>query len=135
MRLINYNPQVSSFDRVATLHDLLTANSFGAQRGPALDVHEDAERITVRLEAPGLKKENFEISLHGGELTVAGERKAEVREGEVLRNERFHGRFSRTVSLATPVKSDEVSATYEDGVLSVVLPKSEEAKPRKIVVG
>lgn len=140
MRLINYNPAVTSFDRALSLSDLFgpvfPANGFGyANRFPALDIHENDENITVSLEVPGLRKEDFEISLNDGELTISGERKAEVREGETLRNERVYGRFSRTVRLNTPVKADAVSAVYTDGVLVVTLPKSEEAKPRKITVG
>ncbi len=138
MRLINYHPHLHTDSRVSSLHDLLQA-AFPAQDGagsaPLLDIHEDADRITVSLEAAGLKKEDFEISLDDGDLTIAGERKAETREGEVLRSERFFGRFCRTVRLATPVQPDAVSAVYADGVLTVVLPKAEEAKPRKIVVG
>jgi len=141
MRLINYNPAVTSFDRALSLRDLFDtafpANGFAAaSRFPALDIHESGENITVSLEVPGLKKEDFEISLDDGQLTVSGERKVEVREGETtLRSERAQGRFSRTVRLNTPVKADAVSATYTDGVLVVTLPKSEEAKPRKIAIG
>jgi len=132
---------VTSFDRAVSLHDLLESaflsngsSVFDSRRGPALDVHEDTENVTISLDVPGLKKEDFEISLHDGELTISGERKAESREGETLRNERFYGRFSRTVSLASPVKADGVAASYTDGILKVTLPKSEEAKPRRIAV-
>jgi len=138
MRLISYNPRFTSFDRTASLQELLNSafapNGGGFRHSPPLDVHEDSERVTVSIEAPGLKKEDFEISLHDGALTVSGERKSEVREGETLRSERFHGRFSRTVALPAPVRSDAVTAVYADGILTVTLPKSEEAKPRKITV-
>ena len=142
MRLISYNPSVNSFDRVATWPELLESafavrNSrlSSAPRGLAVDVHEDAERITVSVEAAGFQREDFELSLHDGELTIAGERKPEARDGETLRRERAYGRFSRTLVLPAAVQADAVSATYEAGILTVVLPKSEEAKPRKIAVG
>ncbi len=147
MRLIRYQPQPSpwtSFDRLSSLRDLLDSAfqlagptpQGGRGWTPALDIHEDADHVTVRLEAAGLKKEDFDISLHDDNLTVSGERKAEVepREGESFRSERFFGQFSRTVTLPAPVKADGVTATYADGVLTITLPKAEEAKPRKIEV-
>jgi HSP20 family protein len=147
MRLINYRPQVSpwaSFDRLSSLRELLDSafqlagSGDVAQRvwSPALDIHEDTEKVTVRLEAAGLKKEDFDLSLHDDNLTISGERRNETaaREGESFRSERFFGRFSRTITLPSQVKADAVTATYTDGVLTVTLPKAEEAKPRKIAV-
>lgn len=103
---------------------------------PALDVHDDKDAFTVTLEAPGLKKEDFEISFHDGVLSIAGERKEEkeTKERNCFRRERFFGRFSRSVSLPTDVKTDKIGATYKDGVLIVSLPKAEEAKPKQIEV-
>jgi len=147
MRLISYGQPLtpwSSFDRLSSLRELLDSafqlagSGDRAERSwaPALDIHEDAEKVTVRLEAAGLKKEDFDISLHDDNLTVSGERKNETesREGESFRSERFFGRFSRTITLPAQVKADAVSATYTDGILTVTLPKAEEAKPRKIAV-
>ena len=147
MRLISYPPQVSpwtSFDRLSSLRDLLDSAFQLASPGPqtargwspALDIYEDADHVTVKLEAAGLKKEDFDISLHDDNLTVSGERKSETeqRDGESFRSERFFGQFSRTITLPAPVKADGVSATYADGVLTITLPKAEEAKPRKIEV-
>jgi HSP20 family protein len=146
MKLIRYNSQSSpwsSFDRLASFRDLLdlpfapAGESNPRVWAPALDIHEDGEKITVNVEAAGLKKEDFDISLEDDTLTVSGERKneTETREGTSFRSERFYGRFSRKVRLSTPVKADEVKATYENGVISIVLPRAEEAKPRKISVG
>lgn len=148
MRLISCKPQLtpwSSFDRLSSLRDLLDsafqlAGPFSpvTDRGwaPALDIYEDADQVTVKLEAAGLRKEDFDISLHDDNLTVSGERRSEKKEGEgeSFRSERFFGRFSRTITLPAAVKADEVKATYEDGVLTVILPKAEEAKPRRIEV-
>lgn len=149
MRLLSYQPQVtpwSSFDRLASLRDLLDSafelagNGAQSVRGrvwsPVLDIFEDADRVTVKLEAAGLKKDDFDISLHDDTLTVSGERKSETErsEGESFRSERFFGHFTRTVTLPALVKADAVSATYADGVLTITLPKAEEAKPRKIEV-
>ncbi len=103
---------------------------------PALDVHDDKDAFTVTLEAPGLKKEDFEISYHDGVLSIAGERKEEkeAEERNYFRRERFFGRFSRSVSLPAEVQPDKVAAAYKDGVLTVTLPKAEKAKPKQIEV-
>jgi HSP20 family protein len=103
---------------------------------PALDVSEDKDNIYVRAELPGMKKEDIDLSLHGDTLSLSGERKSEqeLKEAEVYRAERFFGRFQRTVSLPTAVAADKIKAQYKDGVLTVTLPKAEEAKPRHIDV-
>lgn len=149
MRLISYKPQLtpwSPFDRMASLRDLLdsafelasSGSDLNGRRGwmPPLDIREDEEKVTVTLEAAGLKKEDFDISLHDDNLTISGERKSETGklEGESFRSERIFGRFSRTVTLPSQVKTDGVTAAYTDGVLTITLPKLEEAKPRKIEV-
>jgi len=103
---------------------------------PALDVYEDKDNLFVKVELPGLKKEQIDISLHDGSLSISGERKGEEehQEGEVYRAERYYGRFQRTVTLPTPVASERVKAQYKDGILTVTLPKTEEAKPKHIDV-
>lgn len=103
---------------------------------PAVDLFDDKENVVVRVELPGMKKEDIEISLHEGVLTIGGERKEEhkTKEAEMYRSERFLGRFQRTITLPSPVKADKVAATYKDGMLTVTLPKTEEAKPKQIEV-
>ena len=103
---------------------------------PALDVHEDKNNFVVRTELPGLKREDIEVSLHDGALLISGERKSEKVEAgvEVHRQERFFGKFQRALTLPTPVAADKITAQYKDGVLTVTLPKIEEAKPKKIDV-
>jgi HSP20 family protein len=103
---------------------------------PAVDLFEDKDNVIVKAELPGLKREDIEVSLHDGALSISGERKSEekVENAEVRRTERFVGRFQRTITLPSSVKGDKVSAQYKDGVLTVTLPKAEEAKPRQIQV-
>jgi HSP20 family protein len=103
---------------------------------PPLDVFENDDAITVRLELGGMKKEDFDISLEDDTLTLSGRREwtAEDRRGESFRSELFRGAFRRAITLPCPVKADAVRATYTDGILEVELPKAEEAKPRKIEV-
>lgn len=103
---------------------------------PAMDVFEDKDNVYVRAELPGMKKEDIDLSLHEGSLSISGERKAEQKfeDAEVYRSERFFGRFQRTVTLPTPVVMEKVKAHYKDGILTVTLPKAEEAKPKHIDV-
>jgi HSP20 family protein len=101
-----------------------------------VDLYEDKDNVIVKAELPGLKREDIEVSLHDGALSVSGERKTEekVENAEVRRTERFVARFQRTITLPSAVKADKVNAQYKDGVLTVTLPKAEEAKPRQIQI-
>ena len=103
---------------------------------PALDVHEDKDGYTVRVELPGMKREDIEVSLQDGALVISGERKSETikEDTEVHRQERYFGRFSRALTLPTAVAADKVKALYKDGILTVMLAKAEEAKPKQITV-
>jgi len=103
---------------------------------PALDIFEDKDNLVVKAELPGMKREDIQVSLHDGSLSISGERKTESKheDAEVYRAERFVGRFQRTVTLPTPVAGDKVKADYKDGILTITLPKTEEAKPKQIEV-
>jgi HSP20 family protein len=103
---------------------------------PPVDLYEDKDNVFVKAELPGLKREDIEVSLHDGALSISGERKSEekVENAEARRAERFVGRFQRTITLPSSVVTDKVSAQYKDGVLTVTLPKAEEAKPRQIQI-
>ena len=103
---------------------------------PSIDLYEDPDHFTLKAELPGMKKEDIDISLHGDVLTLSGERKQEEKfdSAEAYRSERFLGRFQRTFTLPIPVATDKVAAAYKDGILTVTLPKAEEAKPKQIQV-
>jgi HSP20 family protein len=101
---------------------------------PAVNVYQDKDRFTVVVELPGLKKEEIEISLHDDTLTIAGERKREESSEQEFLTERLYGKFQRSLTLPTAVDAQKVKATYKDGLLQVVLPKAEEAKPKQIEV-
>jgi HSP20 family protein len=103
---------------------------------PAMDVYENNESLLVKVELPGMKKEDIDISIHEGVLSVSGESKCECNNAqtEINRSERNYGRFHRSFSLPKPVAVEKVSAQYKDGILTVTLPKMEEAKPRQIEV-
>jgi HSP20 family protein len=101
-----------------------------------LDVHEDKDNFSIRVELPGMKREDIEVTLQDGALVITGERKEEkVTEGTAVhRQERFYGKFSRALTLPAAVAGDKVKAQYKDGILTVTLPKAEEAKPKAISV-
>ena len=101
---------------------------------PAVNVYQDKERFTVVVELPGFKKEEIEISLHEDTLTIAGERKREESSEQEFLTERLYGKFQRSLTLPTAVDAEKVKASYKDGLLQVVLPKAEEAKPKQIEV-
>lgn len=103
---------------------------------PALDVEEDEDHFTLHVELPGLKPEDVEITLEESVLTISGERRFyDEREAEGFRRiERRFGRFHRAVRLPDRVDSEKVEASFRDGLLTVRVPKAEEAKPRRIAV-
>lgn len=103
----------------------------------ALDVSETDEEYLVKASVPGINPDDLEITYNNKVLTIKGEtRQEEEREDSRyhLRERRF-GSFARSVSLPTMVDSDHIKASYENGVLSLQLPKTEEAKPRRIPIG
>jgi HSP20 family protein len=104
--------------------------------GVRLDVREDAGHYFVDVDLPGFTKENLDVTLQEGVLTISGERKREEKkEGESYHYiERRTGRFARSVRLPDGVKSDTVDASLKNGVLTITVDKAEEVKPRKIDV-
>jgi len=104
--------------------------------GPSLDLYEDKDNLVVRVELPGMKKADIDVSLHDGTLTVSGERTLEspVKDTQTHRQERFYGRFQRAIALPVSIAQEQVKASYTDGILTVTLPKAEEAKPKQIEV-
>jgi len=102
---------------------------------PALDLYESGDHFVAVVELPGMRKEDIDISLHDGTLTISGERKRESTNGETAqRSERYVGTFRRSIALPTRVDATKVTASYQEGILKVTLPKDEEAKPKQIQV-
>ena len=103
---------------------------------PPLNMSEDDHNLYVRAELPGVAPENIDITTKQNNLIIQGERKIAA-EGEKVsyhRKERDAGNFRRIISLPTPVDANKVTAIFKNGVLTVTLPKAEEAKPRQISV-
>jgi HSP20 family protein len=103
---------------------------------PAVDVAEGDNDYVVKIELPGVNKDDVKITLESNILTIRGEKKAEkeTKEKNYHRIERSYGSFQRSFTLPTSVKNDKIDAEYKDGILSITLPKAEEAKPKQIEV-
>jgi len=103
---------------------------------PRADVVENNDSYVIKAELPGVSKNDVKITLRENVLTIKGEKKAEKEEKDhnYHRIERSYGSFERSFSLPSNVKSDKIDAAYKDGVLTLTLPKSEEAKPKEIEV-
>lgn len=130
------------FDRV---FDQVFGNFFDTMRSeevanrgwmPPVDVRETDEGLTLLVELPGLKREDVDITVEDRTLTVRGERKfaQDVERENYHRIERAYGTFTRTFTLPANVRTDDVKASFTDGVLTIELPKSEESKPRKVAI-
>jgi HSP20 family protein len=104
--------------------------------GPNVDILENPEGFEIHAELPGLRQEDVKISLDNSILTLSGEKKQVVKENQdnLLRVERSYGRFERSFSLPATIKSDAVRASMADGVLTIILPKAEQAKSRQITI-
>jgi len=103
---------------------------------PAVDIYETEHELVVKADVPDVNPEDLDIRVENNILTIRGERKFEekVNEENYLRVERAYGSFSRSFSLANSVKSDAIKADYQNGVLTLTIPKREEAKPKQIKV-
>jgi HSP20 family protein len=119
-------------------HEIPAMFSFGEGIGVhRVDVYETEHEVVASCEVPGLeKKEDVQIDVHGDVLTIAGviHRSSEVKEEQLVRSERFTGRFQRQISLPTPVKEEGITATYKNGILEVRMPKASPGERRRIDV-
>ncbi len=102
----------------------------------AVDVYETKEDVVVKAALPGIKPEQVDITISGNILSIRGEsnEQNEVKEKDYVRKERRYGSFSRTVTLPDGLKGDKADATFENGMLTLRIPKSEETKPKTIKV-
>lgn len=140
-------PGFAAVSRAATFHNELqdffqqALGGFDPDRSadgflPALDLYDTKDGLLVKLELPGVKKEDVAISLKEGVLSITGERKQDPQldTATICRCERVPGRFERQVTLPYKVEADKIQASYIDGVLTVTLPKAEEAKAKQIPI-
>jgi HSP20 family protein len=104
---------------------------------PPVDIEETETSYRLQAELPGLSRDDIQITLENNVLRLSGERKFEkdTKQENYHRIERTYGAFSRSFALPTQVSPDKVEAKFENGVLSIVVPKAEQAKPRRITIG
>ena len=148
MALVRYRNSIDpwrDFERLRDeINDLFDFDQTGGNRGlfdrhvsPALDVIEGSDSFTVMCELPGIEQKDIELSITGNVLTIKGERSADKEKSseKVYRQESWSGTFQRTISLPQTVDADrKVDAVLENGILTLTLPKKEEAKPRQISI-
>lgn len=144
MALVRWQPRElfslrRDFDR---LFEDLWSNQDGGTNGertvwrPSVDIRESDHEFLIHADLPGISKEDIDITVVDGRLTIKGQRhrEKESKEGGLHRVERAYGTFARTFDLPAAVSTEAVAATYKDGVLEVTVPKAEEARPKQIEV-
>jgi len=145
MELVRWDP-FDGLNRIQSRINDLVDETFGRSRAyptsttgvwfPPVDILESKDSYLIRAELPGMKREDCNLEVHDGSLTLSGERKfEEPADGvEYHRAERVAGKFSRSFYLPQTVQRDGIKATYRDGILEIHVPKGEEAKPRQIAI-
>ncbi|MEM7729743.1 MAG: Hsp20/alpha crystallin family protein [Pseudomonadota bacterium] len=127
------------FNRAQSLIDQDQAEQSGSFFSPAIDHHETDGELRLSLELPGVKRDDVDVSIENGQIRISGEKKSRYQQEEDGRSstETRYGRFQRVLPLPEGVNEDAIEATFEDGVLELTLPKTEETQPqsRRIEIG
>ena len=134
MNLVKFNKPkgLASFDEAI---DSIFSDWAGISRNinvtPRTEIREDNDNFYLALEMPGVKKEDVKVNIENGVLSIKGTKNKETKteKENVLMSERYYGEFSRSFNLSKDIKTDSIDAEFKDGVLNIVLPKVEEAKP------
>ncbi|MEW6610297.1 MAG: Hsp20/alpha crystallin family protein [Patescibacteria group bacterium] len=139
MALIPWRPMIEPFEDMSRFFDeVWPVGTFRALAGvvPAMDVYEDADNVYVETPLPGVDPEKVTVSVENDVLTIEGksQRKTEVEDKKFYRKEVSYGSFHRAVALPSAVKGEVAKATYEKGVLKVIIPKEERVKPKTVKV-
>jgi HSP20 family protein len=126
-------------DRMRKEMDGLFSNygrATGATTYPLVNVYDGKENIVVTAELPGMSRDKVHITFADGTLTLTGKREplASVKAMTAVRQERSTGEFEKTVRIPTKVEQEKISALFENGIMTITLPKSEEAKPKTITI-
>ena len=124
------------FDRFMNQYSDTSRRSTGAGVFPQLNVSEDANKFYLRAELPGVTSNDLDIQATGKTVSISGERKIhfENENARYHRREREGGKFSRVLAMPSDVDADRIEARLENGILTVIVPKAEAAKPRQIKV-
>ena len=141
MALVRWTPIGSlagmEVDRLNRMFSDFQTEAFTQAGGPAVDIYEsENHEVVIKAELPDVKKEDIGVTVENNVLTLTGERKQEesVKREQFQRVERRFGSFSRSFTLPATVDASQIAASYKDGVLTVRLPRREEAKPKQITV-
>ena len=146
MSIIRWEPfrdLVSTQDRFNQLFNDTFARAFGDQQEasprawvPLVDIYETGDSLVLKAELPGINPDDVEIRVEDNTLYLKGERKFEkdVKEENLHRVERSYGTFTRSFALPNSIDADKVKAEYQNGILTLTMPKREEAKPRSIKI-
>ncbi|MGI6113274.1 MAG: Hsp20/alpha crystallin family protein [Mahellales bacterium] len=132
MSLVEWNPFREMEREMTNFFDRSPFNFFGMGSFPKVDVYQTENDIIVKAEMPGVSKEDLNVYVEDNLLRLSGRtrRHEEFKDEHVYRTERRYGSFSRTIPLPAEVKSEQVKANYNDGILSITLPKVEPSKAR-----
>lgn len=144
MAIVKYNP----FRELRTMQeqmnrmlDMAWNREFGEELKegvwqPPVDIYEDENSVIIKAEVPDVDQKDIEVRIEGNTLTIRGERKhsSEVKKENYYRVERYFGQFQRSFSLPQTINQDKVEASCDKGILTIILPKREETKPKQISV-
>lgn len=146
MPIVRWEPfrdLITTQDRMNRLINQTLGRFLGEEEGlnlgnwiPLVDLYETEQDVILKAELPGVDAKDVEVSIHDGMLYLKGERKheSEVKEENYRHVERTYGSFSRTFALPASVDAEKVKAEFKDGILTLTMPKREEAKPKKIKI-
>lgn len=138
MAIIRWDPFREMTQAQSQLNRLVDQVWGGRQESwlPAVDVFDKKDAVVLKAELPGMDSDDIQIEVDDNVLTIKGERKfeEEVEDERYYRVERRYGSFQRSIALPQGVLADQIKAGYEDGILTVTVPKAEEQKPRRIQV-
>ena len=144
MRLIRWRPTTDLFniqDEINHMFDSYVGRENDGEASPecswkpSVDITENKDRFVLYIELPGISRDAVKLGINDNILTISGDRKAPERDGnEFRRQERCHGKFERSFTLSQDLDIEKIEADLSDGVLSVRIPKLEEAKPKEIEV-
>jgi HSP20 family protein len=124
----------SIFDSFFNFPSIRSSNSWAFV--PRVDIVEDKDNMTITAEIPGMEKDDIKIFIEDGVLTISGEKKTSIENNEVnfIRSELCQGSFSRSFTLPEHLDVEKITADYKNGMLTLVLPKTEKSKPKEIKV-